>query len=230
MRAGIKGYLTKPFSGNDLLDCIRSAVCDADLCDGNAGLLHQPMARDALQEQHVAAARLLPTREALLDELPKGGIVAEIGVAGGDFSSEILRRCLVERLHLIDSWMSDRYAHEFEGVQSRFAREICVGKVEVNRGLSEEVLAGFPDSYFDWVYVDSDHGYATTLAELSVCSRKVKPGGMITGHDFCVGNVRKRLPYGVIQAVNDFCIANDWGFTYLTVESHGHFSFCLQAL
>jgi predicted O-methyltransferase YrrM len=206
------------------------SVRDADQRGGTSALPPRPMGHAVLQAQHVAAARVIPTREALLDELPKGGIVAEIGVAGGDFSSEILSRCFVERLHLVDSWMSERYAHELEVVQNRFAREISAGMVEVNRGLSEEVLASFPDSYFDWVYIDSDHGYATTIAELSICSRKVKPGGMIAGHDFCVGNVRKRLPYGVVQAVNDFCVANDWGFTYLTVESHGHFSFCLRAL
>jgi CheY-like chemotaxis protein len=230
MQAGIKCYLTKPFSEDELVNCIRSAIRDANSRSGKAGSLLAPMPRRVLQMQHVAAARLLPTREALLDELPKGGTVAEIGVAGGDFASEILRRCSVRRLHLIDSWMGERYAHTLEEVRGRFARELSIGIVEVNRGQSEDVLAGFPDFYFDWVYIDSDHGYSTTLAELSICSRKVKSGGMIAGHDFCVGNVKKRLPYGVIQAVNDFCIGNDWGHAYLTVESHGHFSFCLRAL
>jgi CheY-like chemotaxis protein len=230
MGVGIKGYLTKPFSEDDLLSCVRSALRDADLRGRRAGSPLEPLLRRVLRPRHVAGARLLPTREALLDELPKGGIVAEVGVAGGDFAYKILHRCSVQRLHLVDSWMGARFAPELKAVQGRFARELSVGIVEINLGQSEDVLAQFPDGYFDWVYIDSDHGYTTTLAELMICSRKVKRGGTIAGHDYCLGNVRKRLPYGVIEAVNDFCIDSDWGHVYLTVESHGHFSYCLRAL
>jgi hypothetical protein len=162
--------------------------------------------------------------------MPKSGIVAEVGVAGGNFAAEILGRCGVRRLHLIDAWSGERYALDFDLVRTRFAGELTTGLVEINRGLSETVLARFADSYFDWVYIDSDHGYATTLSELSICHHKVRPGGRIAGHDFCLGNITKPLRYGVIQAVNDFCIEHDWGYEYLTIESHGHFSFCIHAL
>jgi hypothetical protein len=188
------------------------------------------MLKSVLQPRHTDAGRLLPTREALLDAMPKYGIVAEVGVGGGNFAAEILRRCMVQRFHLVDAWSSERYASDFELVRTRFAGELATGLAEINRGVSEEVLSSFPDSYFDWVYIDSDHGYATTLSELSICRHKVRPGGSIAGHDFCVGNVTKLLCYGVIQAVNDFCIEHNWGYDYLTMESHGHFSFCIRAL
>jgi hypothetical protein len=188
------------------------------------------MLRSDLQRRHTDAGRLLPSREALLDAIPKCGIVAEVGVARGNFAAQILSRCGVRRLHLIDAWSGERYASDFDLVRTRFAGELAIGLAEINRGLSETVLASFTDSYFDWVYIDSDHGYATTLSELSICRHKVRPGGRIAGHDFCLGNVTKPLRYGVIQAVNDFCIEHDWGYDYLTIESHGHFSFCIHAL
>ena len=33
------------------------------------------------------------------------------------------------------------------------------GKVEVNRGTSEDVAQNFPDEYFYWVYIDGNHLY-----------------------------------------------------------------------
>lgn len=185
--------------------------------------------RTDLLPRHVEHGRLLASREALLDVMPKHGVVAEIGVSAGDFSTEILGRCAVRRLHLIDLWIGPRYAPDLDRVRTRFAGPLADGLVEVHRGLSVEVLAGFPAHHFDWVYLDSDHAYGPTMAELHACRDKVRPGGMIAGHDYCTGNVVKPIPYGVIAAVNRFCVECDWTFVYLTMESHGHASFCIRA-
>lgn len=45
------------------------------------------------------------SRDELIALLPKGGVVAEVGVAFGDFSEVILARTLPKRLHLIDPWV-----------------------------------------------------------------------------------------------------------------------------
>ena len=44
-------------------------------------------------------------REDLLRFLPKNAVVAEIGVAHGDFSAQILEQSSPERLYLIDPWV-----------------------------------------------------------------------------------------------------------------------------
>lgn len=190
----------------------------------------ESLPRAELSPRHVEHGRLLPSRLALLDAMPKGGVVAEVGVSSGDFSAEILARCAVRRLHLIDVWIGERYAPDFAHVRRRFADPVAAGTVEVHRGLSTEVLAGFPDEALDWVYVDSDHAYEPTMRELTICRRKVRRGGLISGHDYCAGNVVKPIPYGVIAAVNSFCIEHDWTFVYLTMETDGHASFCIRAL
>lgn len=192
--------------------------------------LRKAMPRTALSPDHTARGRLLPDRLALLDHLPKGGTVAEIGVAKGDFSAEILARCAPDRLHLIDAWHTGRYAPAKAAVLARFAPAIAAGQVVVNPGLSLDVLSGFPDAAFDWVYIDTDHSYRLTAAELTLCARLVKPGGRICGHDFTTGNIVAPVVYGVVQAVNEFCMAKGWEYEFLTLESDCFFSFCIRAM
>jgi hypothetical protein len=104
-----------------------------------------------LLDLHTHDCRVLPDREALLERLPRGGVAAEIGVAFGDFTREILRRNKPARLHLIDTWDSPRYAEGLRKVETEFADRLATGQVVVNRGLSTQVLPSFPDHSFDWV-------------------------------------------------------------------------------
>jgi predicted O-methyltransferase YrrM len=172
----------------------------------------------------------LPSREDLLEELPKGAIVAEVGAAFGDFSKEILQRVVPEKLHLVDPWHSQRYESGMGLIEEKFSREIAAGVIVLNRGLSVDILPTFPDNYFDVIYIDTDHTYETTLAELRLSEKKLKPGGLLTGHDFCIGNIVSPWPYGVIGACHQFCVENNWGYRYLTLEHHGHYSFGLARL
>lgn len=188
------------------------------------------MARVTLDLRHTASCELLPDRDCLLDLLPANGIAAEIGVAFGDFTRSIMARAAPERLYLIDAWSTDRYREGLARIREDWAAEISEGRMIVRQGLSTKVLAGLTPDTFDWVYIDTNHSYPTTLAELELCRPLMKPGGLIAGHDFCTGNVIDAVPYGVVEAVGKFCRDHDWGFRYLTLETRGHFSFCLKKL
>jgi hypothetical protein len=166
----------------------------------------------------------------MLGFMRKDAVVAEVGVAFGEFSREILNRCTPNQLQLIDAWSTERYQKGLEQVRSDLHDEIEAGQVTIHQGLSTEVLPEFDDGTFDWVYIDTNHTYATTLLELEIADKKVKSGGRIAGHDFCSGNVIKPVPYGVVEAVTKFCGDRDWQFEFLTLESHGHFSFSLMKL
>ena len=192
--------------------------------------LKSAMPRTVLELVHTQACALLPSREVMLEQLPKSGVVAEIGVAFGDFTREILARNNPRFLYLVDAWSTPRYRDGLEGIRKEFAEEIDEERVKVCEGLSVDVLAGFDDAMFDWVYVDTNHTYKTTAQELELCREKVVPGGLIAGHDFCTGNVVDAVPYGVVEAVTEFCAKHHWRFRYLTVESWGHFSFCLEEI
>ena len=183
-----------------------------------------------LEARHVAGSALLPDREALLAVLPRGGDGAECGVAAGAFSRQIVDIAAPRRLHLIDAWQAARYESERAKVEKRMAAEIADGTVMLHQGLSTEVMATFEDASLDWIYIDTDHSYATTAAELREADRLLRPDGLVLGHDFCVGNIVKPTVYGVIQAVNAFCVEAGWRYAFQTLETHGHFSFCLRRL
>jgi hypothetical protein len=188
------------------------------------------MTQTRLDIQHTENCRLLPDRNMMLDRMQTGATVAEIGVAFGDFSKEIMTRCTPKHLHLIDAWSSERYQDGIKRIKSEMSAEVSSGSILIHQGISTEVLPSFDDSFFDWVYIDTNHTYDTTLHELEICDRKVTQQGRIAGHDFCTGNVIDAVPYGVVEAVTKFCKDKNWQFEYLTAESRGHFSFCLMRL
>lgn len=173
----------------------------------------------ALEERHIANLRMLTDRTALLKRLPQGGTGCELGVNSGAFSRQILRHARPGHLKLVDPWDTERYGEEkFRSVAKKFEKEIAGGRVELIRGYSTEAGAGFADGTFDWVYIDTTHAYRLTADELRLYAPKLKPGGILAGHDYSVGNVVDGVVYGVIQAVQEFCVENDWEFLHLTME------------
>src|SRR5262249_9334468 len=160
--------------------------------------------------------RVFSNRIELLKALPRGGVIAEIGVADGDYSAEILSLNQPATLHLIDAWDDERFSRGLELVQSRFEREIAVGSGTIHHGRSVDVLPSLAKKSFDWIYLDTTHGYDDTVQELRLCKSLIKDGGYIAGHDFCTGNPYNGYPYGVIQAVYEFCAEYRWKFVYIT--------------
>jgi predicted O-methyltransferase YrrM len=195
------------------------------------GRIEQQLPRVELSPDHIANLKVIIDRQALLEALPKQAIVAEIGVARGDFSQVILDVAIPNELHLIDWWTRPR---EYRGlravVEERFADEIGNGQVIIHQGSSVAELAGFEDHFFDWVYLDTGHDYATTNAELEICRQKVKQGGLIAGHDYVSGSWDLDIRYGVIEAVNEFCLRHSWEMVYLTHERSRHLSFTLREM
>ena len=152
----------------------------------------------------------------------------ELGVDKGDFSETILSITDPNQLFLVDIWESERYSEEkYAKIKEKFKTE---DEVSIIRERSEVALKDFDDDFFDWVYIDTTHSYEQTSEELEISRRKVKQGGVIAGHDYCVGNVSKRLPYGVISAVHEFCVRENWEMAHLSLETHGHWSFALEKI
>ena len=190
--------------------------------------VHEPVRPSGishLPQKLLSDCRVLSRRNDLLSAIPKGGIVAELGVADGDFSADILALNEPATLHLVDTWDSAQYSSGLKRVKSRFAPQIEAGSVVIHHGRSIDVLRSFPDKFFDWIYIDTTHLYADTIQELRLSARVINNGGFITGHDFRAGE-----PYGVIQAVFEFCLECQWQFKLITLDGDGHFSFCLSAV
>lgn len=188
-----------------------------------------PAGRD-LPQLFFTDCRVLSNRIELLKALPRGGVIAEIGVADGYYSAEIFRLNQPAALHLIDPWDTDFYSKGLEVVQSKFKQEIVARSVILHHGRSGDVLPTLAKKSFDWIYLDTTHSYADTAQELRLCAPLIKDGGHIAGHDFCIGNPYSGYPFGVIQAVYEFCAEHRWSFVYITLDADGHFSFCLKQI
>jgi Methyltransferase domain len=196
---------------------------------------------------------VMASREELIRHLPKGGVGAEIGVAEGVFSAAMLEAAEPSELHLIDPWSHletgpdpllasghlesvDRAAGGtfappaanaegdglFAAVAARFEGD---PRVRLHRQFSYKAAPGFPDGHFDFVYVDGDHRYEFALRDLRDFAAKLKPGGLLFGHDFFENDFASREHYGVVEAVNAFLKRSDFRFLMLTAEPFS--TFCL---
>lgn len=170
-------------------------------------------------------------RHDLLHLLPKGGEVAEIGVAKGEFSRLILANAKPRKLHLIDLWAHqarEDYAMDgnnaddgeqdrrHQAVLDQFAAEIRDSIVSIHRAYSYDAAQDFADGQLDWIYIDALHSYDEVLSDLRRYKDKVKPDGLILGHDYANHWRAQEMQFGVVEAVNDF--VEQEGFEFVTLS------------
>jgi len=185
----------------------------------------------SLEKKHMQNCELLLNREELLDKIPKNSILAEIGVDEGDFSERLYKKCNPEYLYLIDLWSSKRYGEKkFNIVKNRFYDQLKKDEVKIFRDDSINVVSNFNDNFFDWIYIDTDHSFNTTYKELITWKSKVKRNGIISGHDYMMGNWKKTYRYGVIEAVHKFCVEYSWEMVFLTIDQTENLSFAIKRI
>ena len=166
--------------------------------------------------------------------MPKGGVVAEIGVAFGDFSATILDALQPREFHAIDyfTWHEIPIAwgrstkEAFDGqshegfYRARFARQIDAGLVRVRRGCSWEAMATYPDASFDVIYVDAAHDYASVKRDADCCAGKLKPNGFLIFNDYILYDYVALEAYGVVHVVNELCVTKGYELLYLALAPH----------
>ncbi|MRS02168.1 class I SAM-dependent methyltransferase, partial [bacterium] len=67
-----------------------------------------------------------------------------------------------------------------------------------------EAALNYQDGSLDMVFIDAAHDYDNVRADIAAWYPKVRLGGMLAGHDY-----EENWP-GVIQAVNEFAIVNNY--------------------
>ena len=83
-----------------------------------------------------------------------------------------------------------------------------------------EASLHFPDQSIDIVYVDADHSYDGVTKDLELWTPKVKPGGIMSGHDYDIGGSAWQE---CRRAVDDF-----WGKFGKEVEAVGGLAWVVQ--
>ena len=185
----------------------------------------------SIEKRNVQNGSILSNREHLLEVLPKHGIIAELGVDNGYFTEQIIKISNPKKIYLIDTWSSKRYGqNKFELVREKFSEEIKSKKIEILRSNSIDAAKLFQNNYFDWIYVDTDHSYSTTIQELNAYESKIKSNGFICGHDYVMGNWSRSNKYGVIESVNEFLVKKNWKLVYWTSDFTESNSFAIQRI
>jgi len=165
-------------------------------------------------------------RRQLARHLPTGGVGVEVGVGSGDFAEVLLAENQPRILWLIDCWEHQPGEYEkdaingpqplhdkrFVHVKRRFASraEVCV-----LRAFSPRAAAIFDPGSLDWVYIDACHLYDCVMADCIAWWEKLKPGGVLCGHDYCSTSW-----IDVKRAVDDFTQSIGRSLSFLTDDNH----------
>lgn len=121
---------------------------------------------------------------------------AEIGVSEGRNARTLCRNIKGLTLYCVDIWESD---DRFRRAKERLANY----NATLIRKPSMEALKDFKDESLDFVFIDGNHTFDYVMEDLIGWSRKVRHGGIISGHDYY--HFRNS---GVIEAVNAYISAH----------------------
>lgn len=140
----------------------------------------------------------------------------EVGVFGGDMSASLLLKDDLT-LYMVDSWKGDGESYtgdtgDFHATLSqqqqdgyhRRAQEMVKfagSRARIIRKNSVDASMDIADASLDFVFIDADHSYDGSAADVKAWFPKVKPGGWLAGHDF--GNI-KFPKFGVTRSVTEF--------------------------
>jgi len=128
------------------------------------------------------------------DELPEFfkemgyKVGAEIGVLRGEFTEQICKAGL--KVYGIDPWLKynnyrmdsreGSYDVIYEEAKDRLAPYDCT----LIRKTSMDAIEDFPNDSLDFVYIDGNHTIRYIVEDIYEWNRKVRSGGIISGHDF----------------------------------------------
>lgn len=137
---------------------------------------------------------------------------AELGVKEGRFMSYLMGefpdlhmigvdlfapRPLKERpgYETYDEWDWDGILDELKINTDPF-----VGRFELIQKDTRAAAQEIEDDSLDFVFIDAEHTYEGVSGDIEAWARKVKPGGIVSGHDYN----EQKWP-GVWRAVNEYC-------------------------
>jgi predicted O-methyltransferase YrrM len=127
----------------------------------------------------------LPNRQAVANWLPADSVGVEIGVDEGVFAALLVQRC--REYHGIDWWTATGKQAKKAKTEAALQPYLMGRQVLLHDADVSSVLPAFPDAYFDWVYVDGNHFYANVVRDIALAIPKIRPGGILAGHDFVLG-------------------------------------------
>ncbi len=134
---------------------------------------------------------------------------AEVGVERGKYSEVLCTKNPGVRLYAIDYWTSYSGYRDYtsQSKLDRFYEEVKERLKDFNckiiKKSSVEAAKDFEDNSLDFVYIDANHEFRHVVEDISAWIKKVRPGGIISGHDYRRATKAKYLHH-VVEAVQGY--------------------------
>jgi len=157
---------------------------------------------------------------------------AEVGTYRGEFAEKLCKEGL--KLYAVDPWMGYEGAGRTEQKQDKQDLNYEEAKKVLSpypdcilvRETSREALKLIPDGSLDFVYLDGDHRFQYIAEDLVEWSKKVRSGGVVSGHDYFntdpwANNVQCQVGAVLDAYVKSFGIEDFYVFKPLIENSKG---------
>jgi len=126
----------------------------------------------------------------------------EVGVDRGLYSEFLMKTIPDLKLFGVDPWTREVFEEgnpykapvEYftECYEETLKRMAPFGKnYKIIKKYSMDALSDFKDNSLDFVYIDANHDFINFAMDLQFWLRKVKPGGIMSGHDYAFYSYNK---------------------------------------
>ena len=139
----------------------------------------------------------------------------EIGVDQGKYAEVLCRANPGLKLYCVDPWkIYNQYAdikdpQDMEGRYQRAVKRLAPYNCVIIRESSMAAVKKFEPDSLDFVYIDGNHAYEYVLSDLKEWTKRVKPGGIVSGHDYTTRK-HKYVGYAVSKAVDFYLESEGW--------------------
>jgi predicted O-methyltransferase YrrM len=165
-----------------------------------------------------------PYYQSVAESMPEDATLVEIGVWQGR-SSIYMAEALKEigkpaKFYLVDSFDGGKLLADIAATLEKPLLSILRDHIAA-AGVVDQITAiidkssinasqQFADQSIDFAFIDADHDYASVRQDLTAWWPKIKPGGILAGHDY--GTCWE----GVTHAVNEFVLRSCLDFQLTT--------------
>lgn len=151
-------------------------------------------------------ARTIGGLKDLVNDLPNGITMVEIGCYAGESADIFLSSGKIAKYYAVDPWVNgydqnDGASSSELGLAEKEFDKVVAKYPQCNvikiKDFSEAAISKVTE-LVDFVYIDANHLYDAVKTDITIWRQKVKQGGMLGGHDY--GNRH----IGVKKAVDEF--------------------------
>jgi len=133
---------------------------------------------------------------------------AEIGVEEGVFSLQLLQAGV--KLFCVDAWLPyvRHNQKRQDGIYKKAVENLKGYNCDIIRRTSMDAVKDFPDGSLDFVYIDADHSWKGIVNDIVQWEKKVRIGGVVSGHDYWRQHSSSIYPVHVKDVVNAYTRAH----------------------